>query len=673
MGFTPDFLDEIRNRVPVSEVVGARVRLIKKGREHSGLCPFHGEKTPSFTVNDDKGFYHCFGCGAHGDVIKFITETESLSFPEVVERLARTAGLEIPDYSPGDRAKAEMKKTLYDVMEAACNYYETLLLSQGGREGAEYLKRRGLKKEVVQHFRLGFASNNRTALKEAMLARDGITEQMLVEAGLLIQLEEENGRRPDTYDRFRHRVMFPITDRQGRVVAFGGRALRSDVKAKYLNSPETPLFHKGRLLYNMANARRPSYEKGRVIVTEGYMDVIAISQAGFENAVAPLGTAVTEDQIRELWRMSPEPVMCFDGDKAGRRASVRVVERALPLLKAGYSIRFTHLPDGEDPDSYVASHGAGALEKILDKAMPLSELLWRHVIVGMKTDTPEARAGLEQKLVQTLSEIKDKTIRGYYEKDFEKKFDRLLGDHSVRNINLHDDNLDRRSQASTSQYTTQNRGQNQGRGKTNHFRENVNSSYSGGKSGKNEKWGAKKDLPIKKSDFGQMTGNAALMRERLIILTVLNHPWMALKFDEDFATFKFESLELDKLRNEIINIAVRDTDLDRERLHSHLHEIGHGRALEIILKQGVLKADWFAWPGADPIDVEQGWEHVIGRYRRVFNLEKELEAVKQELAQNMAEEVFARMIALQQEIETAKGNEASIEGYGVASGRKEDI
>ena len=669
MGFTPDFLDEIRNRIPVSEVVGQQVRLIKKGREYSGLCPFHGEKTPSFTVNDDKGFYHCFGCGAHGDIIKFVTETQSLTFPEVVERLAAQAGLEIPEYSPHDRAKAALKKTLYDVMQAASQYYESLLFSAAGREGAEYLKKRGLTKETVQHFKLGFASNHKTALKDAMLARDGITEEMLIEAGLLIQLEAQGGRRPESYDRFRHRVMFPITDRQGRIVAFGGRALRSNVKAKYLNSPETPLFHKGRLLYNMANARRPSFEKGRVIVAEGYMDVIGIYQAGFDNAVAPLGTAVTEDQIRELWRMSPEPILCFDGDRAGRKASVRAMERALPLLKAGFSLRFTHLPDGEDPDSFVAAYGKQAFQALLDGAVSLSELLWQDLTAKVKIDTPEARAGLEQKLMQSLSEIKDKTILGYYEKDFEKKFDRLLGDHASRNTNLHDNYLDQRGQgAGQPPYQNQ---------KTNHLQKNSKPSYSpsnyGGGYGQNSKWGVKKTAPLKKSSFGNLPENAALMRERLVILTVLSHPWAANKFDEDFGAFKFESLELDKLRNEIINIAVRKTDLDRESLHRHLYEMGHGRALEIILKQDVLKADWFAWPGADPIDVEQGWEHIMGRSKSIFDLKKELADLEQKLAVNMTQEIFDQMVALQKEIENAKGNEANIDGYGVASGRKEEI
>ena len=649
MGFTPDFLDEIRNRIPVSDVVGRRVKLVHKGREHSGLCPFHNEKTPSFTVNDDKGFYHCFGCGAHGDVIKFITETEGLSFPETVERLAGQAGLEMPEYSPGDAQRSQQRKSLYDVMEAATKYFEAQLVSTTGTEGLDYLTRRGLSKDTLKKFRLGFSSEGRTALKDALLSREGITEDMMVEAGLLIRPEDDGGGQRPSYDRFRHRVIFPITDRQGRVVAFGGRALRSDAKAKYLNSPETPLFHKGRLLYNLAGARKAAYDKGRVLVAEGYMDVIAMDQAGFTNAVAPLGTAVTEEQIGELWRLSPEPLMCFDGDKAGIRAAYRVAEKSLPLLKAGHSLRFVHLPMGEDPDSYIAGQGAQAFLDLLEQGQPLVDTLWQMKTESVKADTPEQRAGLEQSLSETLSEIRDKTIRGYYDKAFQERLARFLGgafvaDHSLENI-------------------ASNRPQ-----KKNHF-DSRSKSYD--KTRKNR--GNETPPGVKKlQDTGIFKGRAAtaIKRERLLILTVLNHPWLLKNHHEEFATTYFESAELDKLRCEIINVSLRESDLERKSLYSHLLRTGYGKALEVIFKQGEFKAEWFAWPDAAHEDVEQGWFHVVNRYRRVSDLEKDLKAAEMELAENMTDEVYARFLALKTELENAKGNEASIDGYGIASGRE---
>ncbi|PHZ84861.1 DNA primase [Paremcibacter congregatus] len=689
MGFTPDFLDEIRNRIPVSDIVGRRVKLTRKGREHGGLCPFHNEKTPSFTVNDDKGFYHCFGCGAHGDVIKFISETEGLSFPETVERLAEQAGLALPDYSPEDKEKASQKKSLYEVMETAAKWFETQLVSQAGTEGRDYFDRRGLTAATIKTFRLGFSPEGRTALKDALLSRDGITEDMMVEAGLLIRPEAEGGDPRPSYDRFRHRVMFPITDRQGRVVAFGGRALNKNAKAKYLNSPETPLFHKGRLLYNLAGARKAAYDEGRVLVAEGYMDVIAMAQAGFTNAVAPLGTAVTEEQVLELWKLAPEPLMCFDGDKAGVRAAYRVAERTLPLLKAGHSLRFVHLPTDEDPDSYLSGQGEAAFRELLEQGRPLVDLLWEMKTQGVDSDTPEQRAGLEQSLSETLGDIKDKTIRGYYDKAFQERLIKLLGnafvpDHSLADMGtsrrpgpMHH-HTDQRSSRDSGQRSSERYAQRPAerpaqRPSSASYKKNQ-SAYGAKAYGKKNKYGASEELPgvkrLQDTGIFRASEMASTKRERLLILTVLNHPWLLKKHDEEFATTIFESAELDKLRGEIIDVCHRESDLENERLYSHLERKGFGKALEVIFKQGEFKAEWFAWPGAAPEDVEQGWFHVVNRYRRVSDLEKELKAAELELAENMTEEVYARFLALKAELENAKGNEASIDGYGLASGRE---
>ena len=617
MGFTPDFLDEIRNRLPVSEIVGRKVRLVRKGREHTGLCPFHNEKTPSFTVNDDKSFYHCFGCGAHGDVINFVLETEGLSFPETIERLAGQAGLEIPEYTPEDKQRSKVKKTLYDVMEAAAHWFESQLMAQVGGGARAYIQKRGLTKDTVKQFRMGFSPNDRTALKDAMLARPELSEEMLIEAGMLIKPDDGG----DSYDRFRGRLMFPITDRQGRVVAFGGRALSENAKAKYLNSPETPLFHKGRLLYNLSGARKAAFDKGRLLVAEGYMDVIALAQAGFPEAVAPLGTAVTEDQVREMWRLAPEPMMCFDGDKAGQRAAVRVVERSLGLLKPGHSLRFVYLPEGEDPDSYVAGHGSAAFEQLLSAGLPLAKVLWNELVGNIQFDTPEQRAGLEQKISQILTEIKDPKIRGYYESDFQKRLKKLFGGEFVPEIDLHE------------------RGQSQ-KNKKNQQASWQKSSYQNKGYGGND--AGKSIGNLNKTEIGKTVRLSVKDRERLIILTVLEHPWLLDRHEEQFATFEFESLELDKVRNEIIRIASRDSDLEKEYLRHQLLLNGLGQVVDTISRQGVLTAQKFIGRNSSAEETEETWLHSI----ELFQLEKIEKDIAILGSKDLNEEEFARLQAL---------------------------
>jgi DNA primase len=355
MAFSPAFLDELRARINLSDVVGRRVRLIRRGHEHSGLCPFHNEKTPSFTLNDDKGFFHCFGCGAHGDVIGFVMKTENLSFPEAVERLADEAGLAIPKSAPEDAARAKVELSLFAVTEAAGKWFQERLRAPDGRIAREYLAGRGVDAQTIARFRLGFAPDGRGALKSA-LAAQGFPESLMITAGLLVV--PEDGR--PAYDRFRGRLMFPIEDPRGRVVAFGGRIL-GDGEPKYLNSPETPLFHKGRQLYGLRHAREilkaPNLAgQPSLLVVEGYMDAIAALSVGIA-AVAPLGTALGEDQIALLWRLVAEPVLCFDGDSAGLRAAGRAAERGLPLVKPGFSLSFATLPKGDDPDTLVRCAG----------------------------------------------------------------------------------------------------------------------------------------------------------------------------------------------------------------------------------------------------------------------------------------------------------------------------
>jgi DNA primase len=417
MAFPGSFLEELKARVGLAEVVGRRVKLIRRGREHIGLCPFHNEKTPSFSVVEDKGFYYCFGCGAKGSAIDFVMNTEGLSFPEAVERLALEAGMEVPRSTPEEQAKEQQRRTLYDVVEAAALWYEKQLAGNDGAAAREYLLERGITHETTQRFRLGLAPDRRDGLKTALLAR-GIPEVQLREAGMLIAPEDGG----DSYDRFRQRLMFPITDRRGRVVAFGGRAL-GEQKAKYLNSPETPLFHKGAMLYNLANAREAARRDASLVVVEGYMDVIALDQAGIRNAVAPLGTALTEGQLAEMWKLAPEPILCFDGDAAGDRAAQRAAERALPVLAPGHSLRFIELPADEDPDTLVRSQGSAVFIRLMEGARPLADVLWDSQLKRRDVTTPERRAGFRDDLRQLVRKISDSTVRGYYGEHFKVRLD----------------------------------------------------------------------------------------------------------------------------------------------------------------------------------------------------------------------------------------------------------
>ena len=417
MTLTPQWLDELRARTTLSALIGRTVKVTKAGREFKACCPFHNEKTPSFTINDEKGFYHCFGCSAHGDAIRWMTDQRGLSFMDAIKELASEAGMEVPAPDPKAAKQAESRAGLHDVMAAAQDHFVAALAGLEGAGAREYLARRGITADTIKAFGFGFAHNSRTALKTA-LKEFGVP--MLVEAGLLIAIDDK-----EPYDRFRGRLMIPIRDPRGRVIAFGGRIL-GDGEPKYLNSPDTPLFDKGRTLYNLDRCSPASRQTGRVIVVEGYMDVIAIAQAGFADAVAPLGTALTEQQIQMLWRMTEKPLLCFDGDAAGQKAALRAALRALPLLKPGHSLQFVTLPEGQDPDDLVKKSGPKALAALLDASEPLVERLWRSEVAAGSLTTPEDRAGLKQRLGVHLASIADSEIRRHYADAFRERFDTLF-------------------------------------------------------------------------------------------------------------------------------------------------------------------------------------------------------------------------------------------------------
>ena len=427
MRFGENFMNEIKSRVRVSDVVAKHVKLKRQGREFSGLSPFTGEKTPSFFVNDEKGFYHCFSSGKHGDAISFLMELEGLTFPEAVERLAEQIGIEMPKSDPAAEQRAARNKNTINWMEHAQGFFQKSLYRNAGQSSRDYLKGRGLTKTAADYFGIGYAPNNFSALKDDLIQK-GAKLNTLIEAGLLVQ-PEDTSRQP--WDRFRDRIMFPIHDSRGRLVAFGGRAMDSNSKAKYLNSPETPIFQKGHLLYNYHRAHiavsSPQSNHRGLIVAEGYMDVIALSRAGFKHAVAPMGTALTESQLMLLWRSGPEPILCFDGDKAGIRAAYRSIERALPLISPTRTLRFAMLPDGEDPDDLIKTKGKTAMQKILDQSIPLVKMLWEREVNLESLNSPEAKAGLKSRIFDAIKEIQNEEVRAQYRTDLLGRFDSEFG------------------------------------------------------------------------------------------------------------------------------------------------------------------------------------------------------------------------------------------------------
>lgn len=415
MSLSPQFLDEVRARTTLSTLIGKSIKVQKAGREYKACCPFHNEKSPSFTINDEKGFYHCFGCGEHGDAIRWMTEQRGLTFMDAVKELADNAGLTLPAPDPYAARKAEAAKTLHDVMAAAQAWFVEQLKGIEGAEARAYLDKRGMKPETINDFGFGYAPDSRGKLKAALKEFD---ENLLVEAGMLIRPDAQpdggdNKRKRESYDRFRGRLMIPIRDARGRVIAFGGRILGAG-EPKYLNSPDTPLFDKGRTLYNLDKAAPAARKSDRMIVVEGYMDAIALSQAGFKDVVAPLGTALTENQIEKLWSMVETPTLCFDGDSAGQKAADRAMLRALPMLKPGHSLSIATLPVGVDPDDLLRMKGAGAFEIILQSAEGLADRLWQYEGAQGETDTPERRAGLKKRLNERTAEIKDELVRREY-------------------------------------------------------------------------------------------------------------------------------------------------------------------------------------------------------------------------------------------------------------------
>ena len=414
MSLPNGFLDELRSRICLSDVVGRKVQWdLRKSNQARGdmwaPCPFHQEKTASFHVDDNKGFYYCFGCQAKGDAIGFIKETENVNFIEAVEILASEVGLQMPEFDPKSKEKADRNKILLEIMEQSVNFFRLTLNSNQGKHALEYLKKRGLSSDAIERFEIGFASADQTTLTQKLRDK-GYDLDAIIETGMSVKSDESNR----LYDRFRGRIMFPIRDSRGRCIAFGGRSLDPTARAKYLNSPETPLFDKGSNLYNLVSARSAVGRGEPLIVAEGYMDVIALDSGNFNGAIAPLGTAITEKQLQLMWRISPEPIIALDGDKAGLRAAYRLIDLSLPLLRTGKALRFSIMPEGKDPDDLIRNEGASVFKNLIDEAVPMVDLIWKRETEGKSFDSPERRAGLDKSLSDAIALIKDKNLKNHY-------------------------------------------------------------------------------------------------------------------------------------------------------------------------------------------------------------------------------------------------------------------
>ncbi len=605
MAFPAHFIEEIKNRISVSSVVGRHVKLQRRGREYVGLSPFKSEKTPSFTVNDDKQFYHCFATGKHGSIFDFLMETQGLSFVEAIERLAAEAGLSMPERDPQEAAKAEQRQGLSHWMTKASEWFIQQLNTSDAANARDYLSRRGLGQELKDKFGVGYAPAHKNGLS-GYLTGLGASPEDLLSAGLTIK--PDDGR--PMFDRFRDRIMFPIHDARGRVIAFGGRALDPNAPAKYLNSPETPLFHKGANLYNFHRARQPSYEAKRILVTEGYMDVIGLSRVGIDDAVAPLGTAVTEQQIDLLWRLTPEPILCLDGDSAGLRAAYRVIDRALPLLKPGYSLRFALLPMGKDPDDLARDGGREAIESVIERAVSLVDLLWDRELEQAPLDTPERRAHLRQRLRACVQQIQNRDIKELYGHDIKARLDKLFAPAPVPS-------------------------QKGGR-MTRHFtrsdaRQETRRSAAA--------WASN----------GNLSGRSALL-----IAGLIAHPQLAMRHEELLHRIEFSDHELRRLLDEIVNFSSISETLDTRALTGHLK----GQALDGLVAriEQIAKAHGllFTRPDTEFNEAEAAWLEVAQIHHTLITLEREKAEAEADYAVCTADdevESFERLKAIKKEIE----------------------
>lgn len=575
MALPGGFLDELRARVPLATLIGRRHKLERSGRQWKTCCPFHGEKTASFYIYDDH--YHCFGCGVHGDAITFVMQSERAGFMEAVERLAAEAGLEVPKLSPAVAEAEQRRHTLSGVLESAAALFHRKLFLPEGRKALEYLTGRGLTEDTIRGFGLGWSGEGRGALV-AGLGREGISQELLTETGLL-RHDPETGR---SYDLFFNRVMFPIRDRRGSVISFGGRVL-GDTQPKYLNGPETAVFAKRRSLYGLDRARELR-GKAEIVMVEGYMDVIALHQAGFPGSVAPLGTALTEDQLGELWRLSPAPLLCFDGDAAGRRAATRAAELALPLLSPERSISFVTLPEGEDPDTVVRAHGAEAFRTLLRGRRSLSEALFYLLRDAIGDKTPEQRALLRNRLEQAAAKISDRALAREYRSAL---LDRFFGERRIRG---------------TGQIVRP----------------------------------AARPVPTGDSATGE--------RARILVAVLIRHPEILRDVEHAFSELELLPV-LGRIREALLAWAETATVLESQGLMTHLTSSGLAAEAEQVLATVPVPLPEFASAEAMPGDAEAGWWYFFGLMHHA-RLADEVAAATKQFALHGDENTQRRLVAL---------------------------
>ena len=678
MRFTPQFLDELRARLPVSEIVGRRVKLKKSGREWKGLSPFQQEKTPSFFVNDQKQAWFDFSSGKNGNIFDFLVQTEGLSFPEAVERLAAMAGLPLPAATPDAARHEQRRKTLYDVMELAAKFFADTLASRGGARARGYLADRAITPAVQLQFRLGYAPGDgqtRFALKEHLGAQ-GIPVEDMVEAGLLIAGDDI----PVPYDRFRDRVMFPITDARGRVIAFGGRALEKDVPAKYLNSPETPLFHKGDNLYNLAAAKLAAHNGSALVAVEGYVDVIAMVGAGFPASVAPLGTALTENQLALLWRMADEPILCFDGDRAGQKAAWRAADLALPHLLPGKSLRFALLPEGQDPDDLARSGGRGALEEVISAARGLADMIWSREVEGGAFGTPERRAALEARVQELTNGIRDEKVRRYYRQDLDQRLQRAFAPEGGRGFPGRG-----HYRGASGPFGGESGRRFAPRGAFTPGAAGRFESRSGSFGGRGQGSGGSQTInrqpyqvaspQLAASPLLRGQRSAISRREALILQSLIHHPWLLHDHLEEVAALELAHPEAHKLRAGIIAAFANDHHHNSEpteqseKMRADLAAGGFSKVLQRVDLAITTSAVWGAGPGAAPEDVLSTWRQLVSLHRQWHSLLRELKDAELALGEEASEANLAWLRDVKARLAEVDGTEALIEGFGESSGR----
>jgi DNA primase len=646
MRFPPSFLDEIKARLPVSEVVRHRVKLLRAGREWKGLSPFNSEKTPSFFVNDQKMAWFDHSAGKNGNIFDFLMETEGLSFPEAVKQLAYEAGLALPRISPEAEAEEKTRASLHEELALAASYFSARLASGQGAVARAYLAGRGLDADVQERFQLGYALPEKYALRDALAAK-GIPLQAMIETGLLIHGEDI----AVPYDRFRDRIMFPIHDSAGRVIAFGGRALAKDAQAKYLNSPETALFHKGAILYNHHRARKAAHDGEQLAVVEGYIDVISMASVGFEATVAPLGTALTAGQCELLWKMSEEPILCFDGDRAGRKAAYRAIDMVLPLIGPGRSLSFALLPEGEDPDNVARSGGREAVSQLLAQALPLAELIWIRETENKIFATPERRAGLERRFGEIAREIRDETLRRYYQAEFKARLSQFFGRQFIGRDPSHPYKGGARSTGSRTPW------QRAGAVQNNLALAPLVSQNLAGS-------------PLFRPGQSRLPP-----REGLILLLLLNHPGLIGMHLEDLAEITFSSTEVGALRDALIafSSAVPEADTAPDDGAARLRSAAEGQGFAPILQKldamAAHASHWYLKPGAAEADAEEVLKQALSLHRRARALHRELQLAELALGRDSSEANLGRLKDIQAQLSALRGIEAAVDGFGAQSGR----